>query len=74
MPMDMDIFPGDNSNPRRKVMRRTCPNYSGYAPIAAYHCRDASAVRMGLPRACTGDRPNLDAGLENAAGPPRLDP
>lgn len=36
VPLDVDVFPQDNSNTRKEGVSRTYHNYDGYAPIAAY--------------------------------------
>ena len=36
VPLDMDVFPQDNSNTKKEGVSRTYKNYDGYAPIAAY--------------------------------------
>ena len=36
VPLDVDVFPQDNSNTRKQGVSRTCKNFDGYAPIAAY--------------------------------------
>jgi hypothetical protein len=35
VPLDVDVFPQDNSNTRKEGVSRTCKNFDGYAPIAA---------------------------------------
>lgn len=36
VPLDVDVFPQDNSNTKKEGVSRTYKNYDGYAPIAAY--------------------------------------
>ena len=36
VPLDVDVFPQDNSNTRKEGVSRTYKNFDGYAPIAAY--------------------------------------
>ena len=36
IPLDVDVFPQDNSNTKKEGVSRTYNNYDGYAPIAAY--------------------------------------
>ncbi len=36
VPLDVDVFPQDNSNTSKEGVGRTYKNYDGYAPIAAY--------------------------------------
>ena len=36
VPLDIDVFPMDNSNTKKEGVSRTYHNYDGYAPIAAY--------------------------------------
>lgn len=36
IPLDVDVFPQDNSNTKKEGVSRTYKNYDGYAPIAAY--------------------------------------
>ena len=36
VPLDVDVFPQDNSNTSKEGVSRTYKNYDGYAPIAAY--------------------------------------
>ena len=36
VPLDMDVFPQDNSNTSKQGVSRTYKNFEGYAPIAAY--------------------------------------
>jgi hypothetical protein len=36
VPLDVDVFPQDNSNTRKEGVSRTYRNFDGYAPIAAY--------------------------------------
>lgn len=36
IPLDIDVFPMDNSNTKKESVGRTYKNYDGYAPIAAY--------------------------------------
>ncbi len=36
VPLDVCVFPQDNSNTRKEGVSRTYHNYDGYAPIAAY--------------------------------------
>ena len=36
IPLDVDVFPMDNSNTKKEKVSRTYHNYDGYAPIAAY--------------------------------------
>jgi len=36
IPLDVDVFPQDNSNTSKEGVGRTYKNYDGYAPIAAY--------------------------------------
>ncbi len=36
IPLDVDVFPLDNSNTKKEGVSRTYHNYDGYAPIAAY--------------------------------------
>lgn len=36
VPLDMDVFPMDNSNTKKEGVSLTYHNYPGYAPIAAY--------------------------------------
>lgn len=36
IPLDVDIFPQDNSNTKKEGVSRTYKNYDGYAPMAAY--------------------------------------
>jgi hypothetical protein len=36
IPLDVDVFPQDNSNTKKEGVSRTYKNYDGYAPMAAY--------------------------------------
>ena len=36
IPLDVNVFPQDNSNTKKEGVSRTYKNYDGYAPIAAY--------------------------------------
>lgn len=36
VPLDVDVFPQDNSNTKKEGVSRTYKNYDGYAPMAAY--------------------------------------
>ena len=36
VPLDVDVFPQDNSNTKKEGVGRTYKNYDGYAPMAAY--------------------------------------
>mgnify|MGYP001767728485 FL=1 len=36
VPLDVDVFPQDNSKTKKEGVSRTYKNYDGYAPIAAY--------------------------------------
>ncbi|TBV81085.1 MAG: hypothetical protein EYX74_04685 [Desulfobulbaceae bacterium] len=36
VPLDIDVFPMDNSNTAKEGVSRTYHNYDGYTPIAAY--------------------------------------
>ena len=36
VPLDMDVFPQDNSNTKKEGVSRTYKNYDGYSPMAAY--------------------------------------
>jgi hypothetical protein len=36
VPLEVDVFPQDNSNTRKEGVSRTYKNFDGYAPIAAY--------------------------------------
>ena len=36
VPLDVDVFPQDNSNTKKEVVSRTYKNYDGYAPMPAY--------------------------------------
>jgi hypothetical protein len=36
VPLDIDVFPMDNSDTKKEGVSRTYHNYDGYAPIAAY--------------------------------------
>ena len=36
VPLDVDVFPQDNSNTKKEGVSRTYKNFDGYAPIAAY--------------------------------------
>jgi hypothetical protein len=36
IPLDIDVFPMDNSNTKKEGVSRTYHNYEGYAPIASY--------------------------------------
>jgi hypothetical protein len=36
VPLNMDVFPQDNSNTKKEGVSRTYKNYDGYAPMAAY--------------------------------------
>lgn len=36
VPLDVDVFPQDNSHTKKEGVSRTYKNYDGYAPIAAY--------------------------------------
>lgn len=36
VPLDVDVFPQDNSNSKKEGVSRTYKNYDGYAPMAAY--------------------------------------
>lgn len=36
VPLDIDVFPQDNSNTKKQGVSRTYKNFDGYAPVAAY--------------------------------------
>ena len=36
IPLDVDVFPQDNSNTKKEGVSRTYKNYDGYAPMVAY--------------------------------------
>ena len=36
IPLDVDVFPQDNSKTKKEGVSRTYKNYDGYAPMAAY--------------------------------------
>ena len=36
VPLDVDVFPQDNSNTKKEDVSRTYKNYDGYAPMAAH--------------------------------------
>jgi hypothetical protein len=36
IPLDVDVFPQDNSNTKKEGVSRTYKNYDGYAPMASY--------------------------------------
>ena len=68
VPLDVDVFPQDNSNAKKEGAGRTYKNYDGYAPIAAYLGKEAGVWRwnsgpeagiagMGLSTSSSGRLP-----------------
>ena len=48
VPLDVDVFPQDNSNTKKEGVSRTYKNYDGYAPIAAYLGTEGWCLEMEL--------------------------
>ena len=70
VPLDIDVFPMDNSNTKKEGVSRTYHNYDGYAPIAAYlglegWCLEAE-LRPGSQHSQEGFIPFLRRVLDKA--------
>lgn len=70
VPLDIDVFPMDNSNTKKEGVSRTYHNYDGYAPIAAYlglegWCLEAE-FRPGSQHSQNGFLPFLDRVIKKA--------
>ena len=48
VPLDIDVFPMDNSNTKKELVGRTYKNYDGFAPIAAYLGMEGWALEVEL--------------------------
>jgi hypothetical protein len=48
IPLDVDVFPQDNSNTKKEGVSRTYKNYDGYAPIAAYLGKEGWCLEVEL--------------------------
>ena len=48
VPLDVDVFPQDNSNTRKEGVSRTDKNFDGYAPIAAYPGMEGWCLELEL--------------------------
>jgi len=48
IPLDIDVFPMDNSNTKKESVGRTYKNYDGFAPIAAYLGMEGWALEVEL--------------------------
>jgi len=48
LPLDVDVFPQDNSNTKKEGVSRTYKNYDGYAPIAAYLGKEGWCLEVEL--------------------------
>ena len=72
VPLDIDVFPMDNSNTKKEGVSRTYHNYDGYAPIAAYlglegWCLEVE-LRPGSQHSQEGFIPFLGRVLKKARG------
>jgi len=70
VPLDMDVFPMDNSDTKKEGVSRTYHNYNGYAPIAAYlglegWCLEVE-LRPGSQHSQNGFLPFLDRVIAKA--------
>jgi hypothetical protein len=70
VPLDIDVFPMDNSNTKKEGVSRTYHNFDGYAPIAAYlglegWCLEVE-LRPGSQHSQKGFIPFLDRVLQKA--------
>jgi len=70
IPLDIDVFPMDNSNTKKEGVSRTYHNYDGYAPIAGYlglegWCLEAQ-LRPGSQHSQKGFLPFLDRVIKKA--------
>ncbi len=48
VPLDVDVFPQDNSNTKKEGVSRTYKNYDGYAPMAAYLGKEGWCLEVEL--------------------------
>jgi len=48
VPLDVDVFPQDNSKTKKEGVSRTYKNYDGYAPIAAYLGKEGWCMEVEL--------------------------
>nr|WP_240195114.1 transposase [Desulfobulbus rhabdoformis] len=48
IPLDVDVFPQDNSKTKKEGVSRTCKNYDGYAPMAAYLGKEGWCLEVEL--------------------------
>jgi hypothetical protein len=48
VPLDIDVFPMDNSNTKKECVGRTYKNHDGFAPIAAYLGMEGWALEVEL--------------------------
>ena len=48
IPLDVDVFPQDNSKTKKEGVSRTYKNYDGYAPMAAYLGKEGWCLELEL--------------------------
>lgn len=48
VPLDVDVFPQDNSKTKKEGVSRTYKNYDGYAPMAAYLGKEGWCLELEL--------------------------